>query len=73
MARQRISVIAKPNSPHSKIEYDSAKGAYLVFVKSKPERGKANAELLNLVRKEFGKNAAIARGLTGRKKIVEIW
>lgn len=69
---ERIPVVVKVNSGESKIEYDEKAGLYRAWVKSKPEKGKANAEIINLIRKEFGKKAIITGGKTSKKKIIEI-
>ena len=46
-----------------------------VSLKSKPERGKANRELIKILSRHFGvstENITIISGLNSRKKIVEI-
>lgn len=64
-----ISVKVKPNS--SKSEFlEQEKIAYLNSV---PEKGKANKELIMLLKKHFkASKVRIIKGATSRNKIVEI-
>lgn len=45
---------------------------YRISLKSKPEENKANIELIKLLKKHFGKDIKIIKGLKNRNKIVEI-
>lgn len=45
---------------------------YKVSLKEKAENNKPNIELLKLLKKYFGKNVKIIRGLKSRNKIIEI-
>ena len=69
-----IKVKVKTNSSRQKIEkFDSDR--YIVYVKSKPEDGKANMELMNLLAKEFGvpaKAIHINFGRTSDEKLIEV-
>lgn len=65
-----IDVKVKPNARECKVEEKD--GVYAVFVKAKPEKGKANREAVKLLEEHFGKKAKIISGLTSRKKRVEI-
>lgn len=69
-----IHVKVKPNSSTNSLKkiYDSE---YLAEIKESPEKGKANAKLINLLAKEFKvpvKNVKI-KNPTSRKKVVEIY
>ncbi len=66
-------VLDKPNSGASMIDFDASSGIYRAFVKESPEKGKANSELLKLIRKKLGARAAIVRGATGRRKLIELF
>lgn len=69
-----IRVKVKTSSSKQSVE-NFGNGRYLVYLKSAPENGKANIELLNLLSKEFGvppKSLNIKFGQTSDKKIIEI-
>lgn len=60
-------------SPDGKLEISGNEIA--ISIKSKPERGKANRELVEKLAEHFGvgeDRVRIISGLTSRKKIVEI-
>ena len=65
-----IKIKAKPNSGRQEIVKNEKD--YTAYLKSSPEDGKANAELLKLLKKYFGSQAKIKSGFTSRNKIVEI-
>lgn len=69
--KKRISIAVKTNSGDSRIDFDAAAGIYRAFLKASPEKGKANTELLKLLRKTFGARAAIVSGAKSRRKTVE--
>jgi uncharacterized protein (TIGR00251 family) len=69
-----IQVKVKPNARASLLE-PSADGTWLAQLKSPPIDGKANAELIGLVARQFGcaKSAvSIKSGASGRMKLVRI-
>lgn len=69
-----IEVTVKPNSRESLLEQTPA-GAWQARLKSPPVNGKANAELMSLIAKQFGcpkSQVTIKAGGRGRKKLVEI-
>ena len=71
---ERIAVKVKPNSKQQKIE-TSADGSLIVYVKSPPTAGKANAELIQLLAQKFDvakSKVLIKSGLSSRNKLVEI-
>ena len=67
----KIKIKVKPNSSQEKIEKISDE-EYEVWIKEKPVDGKANIELLKLLKKYFGREVKIKSGFTSRRKIVEI-
>lgn len=69
-----ITVRAKPRSPVSSLEVD-ASGTWIARLRSSPVDGKANAELVALVAKQFGcakSSVAIVSGELARLKLVRI-
>src|SRR3989338_3909280 len=70
MANDTISVKVNTNSGKSKIER-CPDGTYHAHVKAPREKGKANSELIKLIRKNFGKKAVIISGLKSRRKTVK--
>jgi uncharacterized protein (TIGR00251 family) len=66
-----IEVQVKPNSKISSIIYDDEKKVYVFSVKAQAEDGKANEEVLKLLKKETGKVGKIISGATSRKKLIK--
>lgn len=69
-----LHVKVKPNSKKQDIQ-TITEGELLVYLKSPPTDGKANAELISLLAKAFGVTKADVRiksGLSSRTKRVEI-
>ena len=71
MEKQVISIKVKANSKKQKFEKISD-GVYRAVLKSKPVNGRANEELLGLLKKEFGVEGKIIKGKSSRKKIVRL-
>jgi len=67
-----IKVIVKPKSSKSEIAFSEEKGCYVAYVKAPPEKGKANAELVKLIRSKLKKRAVIIKGKASKEKLVEI-
>ena len=67
----KITVDVKAEAYEEKIE-KLGEAWYLVRVKAPRKNGRANAAVLKLLRKHFGGNARIVRGLTSTRKIVVI-
>ncbi len=64
----------KPNARASALE-QLADGTWLATLKAPPVDGKANAELIALVARQFGQpksRVSIRRGASGRVKLVTI-
>jgi hypothetical protein len=69
-----IHVKVKPNARASSLEL-LADGTWLAALKAPPVDGKANAELVALVARQFGQpksRVSIRRGASGRLKAVTI-
>jgi len=70
----RISIKIKPNSKTVSVE-KTGERELLVRVKAPPKEGKANEELIKVLSEYFSvpkSRISIARGETGRNKIVDI-
>lgn len=75
-----IKVKVKPNAGEERVERLSddlfsekgIEGFYFVKLKSAPEGGKANMELVKVLSKAFDSRAKIKSGYTSRWKVVEI-
>ena len=68
-----IQVRVKPNSRVSTLEMKD--GTWLALIKSPPTDGKANAELIALVAKQFGcrkSEVSIKSGASSRTKLVRV-
>ena len=65
----RVEMKVKPQSGKSQIQ--EHEGEYIAFLKSPPEDGKANLELLKLAKKYFGKPVKIILGKTRKTKVLE--
>jgi uncharacterized protein (TIGR00251 family) len=66
-----LKIKVKPNS--SKSEFDEKNS--LVYLKSSPEKNKANLELIKLLSKHFKVSSSqvkIKKGLTSKEKKIEI-
>lgn len=66
-----IKIRVRPNSKKQDIE-KIGESEYKVSLKEKAEDNKANIELLKFLRKQFGKEAKIIKGLKSKNKIVKI-
>jgi len=70
----KISVRVKPNSRVEGV-FPSDDGVYTVRVSAPPAEGKANQRLISLLAAHFNvpkSRISITRGISGRKKVVEI-
>lgn len=65
----RVEIKVKTNSGKSEIQEEN--GLYIAFLKSLPENGKANLELIKLATKYFKKPVKIISGKTSKKKGIE--
>ncbi|MHA1301679.1 MAG: DUF167 domain-containing protein [Candidatus Helarchaeota archaeon] len=70
----RIEILVKTNSKQQKI-LQISDNSYEVWLKSKPERGKANKELLKLLSNYFNvpeSRIQIIKGIKSKNKIIRI-
>lgn len=67
-----IKVKVKPSSGRQEVEKISD-DEYKIWLKSPPEDGKANAELLKLLKKELGIKGKLKSGKSSRNKVVEVY
>lgn len=67
-----IEVHVKPNSRENLIYFDEEKKVYIACVKAQAEDGKANSELLKILKKESGKTGKIISGAASRKKLIKL-
>lgn len=67
----KLKIEVKPNSKKQEIEKISNQ-KYKIHLTSEPQKGKANVELLRLIKKHFKKQARIIKGLKSKNKVVEL-
>ena len=67
----RIMVDVKAGARQEGVE-ELEEGVYIVRVKVPRRKGKANAAVLRLLRRHFGRPVYIVSGLTSTRKIVEV-
>lgn len=67
----RITVDVKAGANHDSVELLS-EGHYLVHVRAQPRKGKANAAIVKLLRKELGVRVTLVAGHTSNVKIFEV-
>jgi len=67
----RITVEVKTGAKEEKIA-ELSEDRYQVHVKERRKKGKANAAVLKLLRRHFGKPTYMISGFTSTTKIVEI-
>ncbi|TKJ17264.1 hypothetical protein CEE44_01890 [Candidatus Woesearchaeota archaeon B3_Woes] len=69
----KFRVIVKTKSNSNKlIGFDKEKQAYLLNIKSVPEKGQANKEIIKFLSKLLKKQVRIVRGLKSKDKTIEI-
>jgi uncharacterized protein (TIGR00251 family) len=67
----KITLKVQPNSSKTEIIEESPNN-YKVYLKKPAHEGKANNELIKLLKKHFNKKAKIVKGHTSKTKIVEL-
>ena len=65
-----IKVLVKPGKRKESVEVIN--GVYVVELTKKPVQGKANKDLMKVLKDYFKKDVRIVSGLTSRKKLVEV-
>jgi uncharacterized protein (TIGR00251 family) len=68
---KRITIDVKAGSRDEGVE-EIGEGMYLVRVKAPRMKGKANAAVLKLLRRYFGRRVLIVSGHTSTRKIIEV-
>ena len=66
-----INIKVRPSKRETKIISKDGDN-YIIDLKARPEKGKANLELIKFLRRHFGKDVEIISGYNNRKKIVKI-
>ncbi|MDP3918954.1 MAG: DUF167 family protein [Nanoarchaeota archaeon] len=66
----RIDIKVKLKAGRSEIVKEG--DSYVAYLKSEPEKGKANLELIKIAKKFFKKDVKIVSGLTSKRKVIEI-
>ena len=67
----KVKIKVHPGSSQEKIE-EVGQNSFEVWLNDKPSDGKANEELLKVLKKHFKKPVKIKSGFTTRIKIVEV-
>ncbi len=71
--RDLITVKVKPRAKRTEIlSLDKKKKEIKAAVKSAPEKGKANLELVKLLSRISGRFVSIKKGLKSKKKVIEV-
>jgi uncharacterized protein (TIGR00251 family) len=68
----KIFIKLHPNSSSEKIKEIEKDKFYEVWIKEKPLDGKANEQLIKVLKRYFKKNIRIVSGLKSREKIIEM-
>jgi len=69
--KKSIKIVVKPNSNKNElVGFDKQKEAYVVRVKAKAEKNKANIGVVKFFSKLLGKRVEIVKGLKSREKIL---
>lgn len=72
-SKETIKIIVKTNSNKTElIGFDKEKKAYILRIKSMPEKGKANEEIIRFFSKYLKKRVKIIKGLKSREKILKV-
>jgi uncharacterized protein len=71
--KNTLKIIVKPNSNKTQIiKWDKEKKALRINVKSPPQKGKANIEIVKFFTKLLKKKVLIKSGLSSKEKILQI-
>ena len=65
-----LKIITKPNSKKTEIVSDND-GILIITIKSPPEKGKANQELVKFLSKHFKRKVEIISGFKSKRKILK--
>ena len=68
-----ITVLVKTKAKSSVLEWDSDMNCYVAHVKSQPIKGKANKELMTVIKKFFSaESIVLLKGATSTTKVFKI-
>lgn len=67
-----MEIKARVKSSSGKSEIVEKDGDFLVYVKSAPEKGRANLEVIKLFSKKFKKNVEIIKGMKSKNKVLRV-
>lgn len=65
-----LTIKVIPNSDRNELKEEN--NQLKLYLKAKPEKGKANKELIKFFKKEFGLRVEIKSGEKGREKVLEV-
>jgi uncharacterized protein (TIGR00251 family) len=68
-----VKIKLHPNSSQEKIQEAEKDKEYEVWLREKPIDGKANEELMKVLKKYFKKSVRIVHGLKSRNKVIEVY
>jgi len=71
MIKVKIKLTVKPNSSKNEV-IKIKENEYKVNIKAPPQEGKANIELVRLLKKYFKKQVRIISGLKSKEKVIEV-
>ncbi|MBD3204075.1 hypothetical protein GF327_07290 [Candidatus Woesearchaeota archaeon] len=67
----KLRIIVKPNCPKNRIvKWDENRKALRVEISEKPDKNKANIEIIKFFSRLTGKKVKILRGLTSKRKVL---
>jgi uncharacterized protein len=69
---KRLKLKVSTGKPQFKLSFNEDEDLLLVEIKSSPEKGKANKEIIKELRKYFKKEIKIVSGFKSKEKIIEI-
>ena len=69
----KVKIHVTPNAKKFAVKgFDQWRGAWLVDISARAEKGKANKELVSELSRLFGKEVRLVAGVHSRDKVVEI-
>ncbi len=72
LSRMRLNARIVPNARQFRVEYYEEKRECKVWVPEKPEKNKANKELVKNLEKLFGCGVIITSGAASKNKVLEV-
>ena len=65
-------IFVKNSKKNALLEFDPSKNAYIVHICERPEKGKANTEIVKFLSKKLKKQVRIKSGLKSKLKTIEV-